>query len=314
MNKVGWMVMLVACSGDGTSQPSGTVSCGAGTVLDGTTCLAATLCGAGTHEENGVCVLDAGPTRYDLRTASTIRANGYSTVNLTLVDTNGDGTPSHERVVFTTDRASAGSLVSPAIVLGDRGGATSFLPCNSTDAGCVGPVRFTAALASAPAVPIAHVDAVLVAPPPVASITPCMVGGNVLHFESTSFGTLPTRTITTDGVFDVFGAAWRARVQVYAAPDAYTLELNTKQLDIPLLPTVYDDAQRIGVAAAYQPVFDTGHHPCGVISTFQIHSFTYDEALDDVTQITASFAAHCEFFPPDTQPTKTLTGCVHYSQ
>lgn len=296
------MLLFVACGGGSGAPDAGTGDSGP------------LPCGSGTHEEEGVCVLDPAPG-YEIRTATRIRADGFTRVDVTVVGTETDGSPSHEEIVFVRDRASAGTFVSPTIVLGDRGGATTFLPCNSSTAGCVGPARLSVALASAPTDLLAHVDVMLEPPPPVGSITPCMIGGNVLHYDAKDFGFTGVRTISTNGFFDVFGAAWRGRVQVVEGNDAFTFEVNTQKLDIPMFPSVYENAERIGYARAYQPVLDTGFsEPCEIVARFQLHSFTYDPMISDVTQITASFTQHCEPEPPQTEPTRTLTGCVHYSQ
>ena len=292
--RVSWTLVFVAGCGGGSGGPS----------VDAD----ALPCGAGTHEEGGSCVLDPA-AGYDIRTSPMIRADGFTRVDVTVVGTEADGSPSDERIVFRRDRTSAGTFVSPTAFLGDRGAATTFLPCNFNTPGCVGPARLSIALASAPTVPVAHVDVMLVAPDPVGSIAPCMIGGNVLHYEAQDFGFTGVRTISTNGVFDVFGAPWRGRVQVTEGNDAFSFEVNTQTLDIPLFASVFENGRPVGRAGPYEPVLDSGFYPAGAIGKFQVHAFTYDPAIGDVTQITASFVQQLE-----TDPTRKITGCVHYSQ
>jgi hypothetical protein len=297
------LVVLAACGG-GSNTPD---------AADAVDDAAGLQCGAGTHLENDTCVRD--PV-FDLRTTATIRADGFTPAVVTVTATNADGTPLHANVVFAVDRASAGYFKSPLTRMDDREGATTFVPCTSATLGCAGPVRFTVALASAPQTPLGHVDAILVAPAPVGSATPCLGGGNVFHYVAQNFGLTGTRTFTpADATFGDLGAPDRGRIQVSNQTEGYNIEANTMKLGIPLIRSVYEDAKGIGLAEPYDPTFAiqngmfSGVCSASLTQRFQIHEFVYDTTQNRVSKLTATFALGCTDIP-----TASLTGCVHFSQ
>jgi hypothetical protein len=302
-----WAIgLLASCNGGGGGGGS-SIECGAGTALANGVCLPTIqTCGGGTHEDNGACLPDAS---YEIRALPQLRADGYSASEVRVVGTNPDGTPSHELVIVTSSRADAGAFASPTFVLGDRGGAANFVPCNATTPGCVGPTTLSVELSSAPLTLLASVTVDLVAPPQIASLAPCTGMGNILYFDAQNFGMTGTVSITTDGVFDVFGGPDRARVQVVANSVGRSLEMNTQKLGIPLLTSVYENAQLIGYAEPGAATFELSDYVCSPVSAFQVHEFTYNASIQDVTLITATFEQHCS-----TDPTRRRTGCVHYSQ
>lgn len=267
-------------------------------------------CGASTHEQAGTCIADS---RFELRAPPAIRADGYSPVDMRAFGFDAAGLPASDRVIVTVDRVTAGQIASPVFALGDLGGATTFIPCNAADASnttCAGPAQLELALASAPQLPLATADVELVAPTPVGDVTPCLAGGNILHYDTVDYGTPPTLTISSNGVFDVFGSLARGVVHVFADDVGWSLTFDVSKLGIPMLPSIYEDAKQVGYADAGEPVYQlTGIGNCTPISRFQIHTFTYDADTQDVIAITATFEEHC-----DTDPTRTRTGCVHYTQ
>lgn len=185
---------------------SGGAECTSGTCLQVDAALpppeAALTCGAGTAEVNGICLPLAVPG-YEVRIAeSMIGANGRTKRKVVVFGTKPDGTPATDRVVLTLDRASAGRLQQAALNLGVGGASTVFVPCSGADADCLGPARLTVALASAPAVPLAHVDFELVAPTGVSSIAPCRDESSLFYIDGNSYLIKTTLVIDRGG----FGA------------------------------------------------------------------------------------------------------------
>jgi hypothetical protein len=311
---IAYVGMVAGCHGG----QAGTVECGAGTVLQGDTCVptGGPTCGAGTHVDNGMCLPDSS-SGFEVRASSMIRADGWSGTEVRVAQA--DGTPSHDEVVLASNPPGAGQFVSPSFVLDDVGGASNFIPCNSVTSGCVGAAELTVALASAPQTPLAHVDVQLVAPPAIGSATPCLAGGNILYFEGQNFYYDGPKTFSTDGVFDVSGSGPdRASVNMIANPSntSWRFLFTTHQIGIPLIASVYEQAQPPDVIAAPgDPGFTvsgTGFPVltnCDSINAFQIEEFQYVASSQTVTLLTASFTQTCVL-----QPGSTVTGCVHFSQ
>lgn len=301
------MLALAACE-----EPATSVLCGEGTLLEGTRCIVAPqpACAPGTHQVGGECVGDVSLT---LRSAPMIRADGWTTSELVVVATNADGTPARERVVIAAQPATAGVIVSPDLTLDDRGAVTSFVPCTSADAACTGDVHFSAALASDPQTPIAAADSTLMAPPAIGSVAQCAGTGNVAFFDAQNFYFTGTRTFTdATAAFNADGAANRARLTIVVPnAESYAFNVDTIHLDMPLIRSVYEHTKGIGYAAAGEPVFQlvAFNGGCEADASVQVHDFVYDASLDRVVSLTLSFTERCTF---DT--TRTLTGCVHFSQ
>jgi len=291
--KVGWAAALLlgGCGGPDAVPPPDA---------------AAFICADETHETNAVCVGDA---RFEVRAAPMVRADGYSRSSVFAFGIDDNGLPSHDVLSLSVDRSSSGTIVSPLIALGDLGAATSFIACNAVDAGCTGPALFSIALASTPQVPLAELPIELVAPPSIGSTAACLTGGNVLHFDAQNYGANSTLTISSNGVFDVSGAANRVGVHVVANNVGWSLELNTMKLEIPLIRSVFDNAKPIGYAVAGEATYELSDWPCEAVASFQVHEFVYDSNLADVTLITATFEEYC-----NGNPSRRRTGCVHYAQ
>jgi hypothetical protein len=306
------VVVVGACNGNGNGG-GGQIECGPGTVAQGMTCVATgTTCGTGMHELDGACVAD---TWFQIRALPIILADGRSATEVRAFGATADGSPSHDAIVVSVDRASAGAFVSPGFVLDDLGGATNFIPCTSATTGCEGPAQFALALASVPQTPLATVDVQLAGPSPVGSTAPCLAGGNILYFDGQDFDYNGPVTFSTDGHFNVSGADDRVNLgMVSDTGAAWTLELNTHALGIPMIASVYDGAVSYGIAKPGQPGFDLiGNGPvptgCTTIGDFQIEEFVHVANPDTVTLLTATFVARC-----GDDPTRRLDGCVHYAQ
>jgi hypothetical protein len=153
------------------------------------------VCGAGTHEVDGICVpesvnvdarpptADASRERYDIRVAvSSIPADGHSKIPVLVIGTAADGSPALDQVVLNTTRAGAGTFSPPAVTLTPVGATVYFTPCSSTTAGCsarwadAGARRAADRRGGSP-------DVELVARPAWGSPAPCLVGGNVLFMD-----------------------------------------------------------------------------------------------------------------------------------
>jgi hypothetical protein len=304
----------VACHHTASPPP---ITCGSGTVQQGGRCvaMAGLACGTGTHDNaQGACVPDAG--RFLIRAPSTIRADGWSATEVRVVGTAPDGTPDVEPVQLLVDRATAGAFASPSFTLDELGGASNFVPCNSNDAACLGPARLDLVRASAPQTAVATVDVTLVAPPQIASSTPCLAGGNILYFDGASFYYDGTQTFTTatGATFDVFGGSNRAVVQLVQGNAAWSITMQSAQLGIPLLASTYQNAIEADIAKPGQPQFTmTATNPpiatnCNVASEFEVEAFSYDPSRNAIDALTATFHQWCT-----SDTTKQITGCVHYS-
>jgi hypothetical protein len=270
-------------------------------------------CGAGTHDDSGTCVPD-GPTAYQIRASSTIAADGHSRNEIRVFGTNADGTPSHDQVVLSMDRPGAGEYVSPTFVLDDLGGETQFIPCNSTIAGCTGPLSLTLALASAPTTPVARVGVMLVSPTDVGSIEHCMGTANVMYLDGDDYIFNGELTVVNAG-WGSIGGTERAVIQITPTDPIqgsnWSLDFETLFLQIPMAASVYTDAMRATSATLGHPGLDVNGagRGCGSITgRFQIHEYT-PGTNTDVSSLTASFEQVC-----DNEEPKLLSGCVHYQQ
>lgn len=307
------VVGMLGCGGPDLLVNATALECGAGTVEQNGVCEPVVItCGAGTHEHDGACVRD--PSIQIL--ASNIRADGWTRPLIRVLATGPDGLPAHERVILTSDRASAGTIVSPVFALEDRGGGSTFVPCNAqTDANCLGDVRISVAREAAPQSPIAQVDLTVEAPPPIGSTAPCLGGGNVFHVDGSDYWVNGPTTYSTGATFDVFGANDRARMQLVLGNTSWIWEMNTRRIGIPLLLSVYENAKGIGETPAGEPTMflSASGTPtagaCAARHSFQVHEFEYSAATDQITLLTATFTSTCDSFP-----TRTLSGCVHFTQ
>ena len=308
-----WWVALVAGCGGCAPAPT-VIACGANTMAAGDTCtpIAGPTCGTGTHEMSGACVADTGTPAFEVRVEPTIRADGFTNVAVRVFGTNGDGSPNRDPVVLSIDRATAGAIVSPAIILDELGGASNFVPCNGFTSSCIGPAKISVALASAPTVLLAHADIELAAPPAIGDPSPCAGSENILYFDGNYIFSGPT-TFSTGASFSASGADDRGMVQMGIGNVNWEVGFDTHQLGIPLLPTVFEHAVDSPLARAGQPGFwfqgSTAGPACTPDSSFQILAFDHIANPDEITLLTATFAITCT-----NAPTKRLTGCVHYTQ
>lgn len=304
-------VCLIGCT-----QAAPSIECGEGTVLESGVCVRAGLmCGTGTHEDAGMCVADGG-IRFELRTEPSLRADGHSSTEVRVFGIAPDGSPSHDRVVLGTDRTGSGVFISPIVVLDELGASSQFLPCNSVTAGCVGPVRLTVALASAPTATLAGLDVTLEAPTPIGDPAPCLTGGDVLHLEGHDFMFDGARTLVApDATFHGMGGAIAASLGAGTTSEAWQVAFSTDKLDVNLVPSVYLDGFVAGTpGGAGHPTFQLDgpfSSPCTMrVDNFQIHELAFDPTNlhgYNLEKLTATFTQQCVF-----EPARTLSGCVHF--
>ncbi|HVU51483.1 MAG TPA: hypothetical protein VHL80_12395 [Polyangia bacterium] len=296
------------------------LSCGPGTHLVGDQCLGvvtpdagpAPTCGTGTHLDGGVCTPD-GPTLYEVRIAvSSLPADGFSKIPVLAIGRKADGTPATDAVVFSTDRAGAGTFDSPQVTLGPLGAQTYFQPCSSAVAGCTGALKITLALASAPATIVASADVTLTAPAGVGSDAPCLTGGNVIFYDGTDYIFDGTETITL-GTWSASGSASDVTIHVTPASQQqglwWDLEFSTRNLAQQLAAQVYTNAERAPFASPGHPGLEISGdgRGCNTLSgSFQVEDIQWSDTT--LKSFTATFEQHCE------EGANALRGCVHFQQ
>ncbi len=315
---VGVPFLAIGC----TDEAATPVECGPGTMLtvDGS-CVpdddAPRLsCGAGTRQEGLECVVDD-QRRFELRIRSRdISADRLRPVPILALGTNADGTLVSEPAILSIDRPGAGAFPRPRIQLGEMGALTHYRPCSGTEAGCVGPVRFSMALLSDPGTPVATLDANLVDLPAGSNAAACGTADNVMFFDG--------EDQIYAGTLAVFDAGWGVdgkldSVKIRVEPDQlsqgrwWDLEFTTGDSEQPLAPGVYEDARR--------PTPGNGNGngngnrrpglevrgldrrcPGNLSGRFEVHAY---EMVDDrVTSALVSFEQRCAGAARD------LRGCV----
>jgi hypothetical protein len=274
----------------------------------GNLCVAlASVCGAGTHEDNGTCVPDV--PRFVIRASREIEANGQP-ADVLVLGRNPDGSPSTESIVLNTNRAGSGTFPQPSFALAETGTRTTFVPCSASIPGCLGPLELTVAAAAAPTSVLATFAVELVDTPRIGTIAPCLVGGNVLHLESKNL-IYPGALTVTDGSFTLDGAAQRGAVVVVPTDPVqgtrYSLDFSTVQLGQPIAVGVYRDAQQTyGGELGHAGINVGGAGPYGVChggltGEFEVHAF--EVVAGKVDRMTISFRQWCGI--------REVRGCIH---
>lgn len=313
-----WLYVLVLVGCTSSKPGSSGETCGAGTHDDSGACVpdgSGIVCGAGTHVDNGMCAPDVIPPGggYQLRAVTNeIPADGHSKFPVLAIGTNVDGTPATDQVVLNTDRAGAGMFMPAAPTLGPLGTTSYFVPCNATTPGCTGPVKLTLALASAPSVVVAEIDAELVAPTGVYTDAPCLGGGNAMFFDGNDYIYNGMLTVT-QGTFTASGTS-ENHLSFNVTPSGqdqgmwWYLDFDSSMLGIPLDVGVYDMAERYPFESPDHPgiSIDGDGRGCNTITgRFEVHD-TARDGSGNVTSATVSFEQHCEGGQP------VLDGCIHY--
>lgn len=309
-------IAVAACGTDPdpTEEPGDPITCGEGTELRDGMCVAVGVltCGTGTHEEGGACVTDRG-TRYELRIFSPeIAADGHSKTPVLVIGTKNDGEPATDQVVLNIDRPGAGRFLEPSPTVGPLGTMAHFEPCNATVPGCVGPLKLTLALASAPASVIARVDVTLVEPDGVATTAPCMVAPKTMYFDGNDYIYHGMLTVT-EAVWSASGTTKHLAVDVTPMVQGqglwWDLIFHSQQLGSDLVPGVYEMAQRAPFASPGHPGLEvTGDgRGCNTLTgRFEVHDFELDAT--GVKRALVSFEQHCE------GGAAMVSGCVRFER
>lgn len=313
------LAMVGACS-----APTDAVTCGAGTLLEEDECVAPVpmppMCAAGAHAMGDQCVFDA-HNRYEIRVAPKLAANGTQRSRVLVVGTQPDGSPATEALVLNIDRSGAGVYTHPVVTPGSLGAATYFTACEQTVPGCLGPLRLTAALATAPTTVIASTQVELVPPIEVNPAKRCLTGGNILYLKGND--SIFTGETTITGATWTFGAAYSQMVNVTVAPAGATgswrLLFHTMAYTAYMSPNPFEDAR---LAWDFSPWFQDAdvYHPsmnirgfgneCSSITgRFDVVTYDVDGSTNTVRTVTLAFEQFC-----NGSTTASVSGCLHYTQ
>ncbi len=307
-----------------TADASPSVSCGSGTVLVAGKCMPRPVdagpvisCGPGTRLLGDTCVPipdGGGAAAFIVRVnATTLGADGYTTIPVTIVGTNADGSPSTASLVVGTSRPGAGTLSPAAVTLAATGATVYFTACDAASSTtCTGPMHITVALASAPTTVVAESQELdLVTQTGVGSDAPCLIGGNVLYLDGDQGSLNPGIMTITQGTWS--GSASSSHVEIQMTPtgtttgSGWTLDFDTSQLPNPTMMTqVYTMVMRWPFVGAGHPGLDiTGHNEgCNTeTGSFQVEKLV--SSGGSLTSFTATFEHHCD------GDTAALRGCVH---
>lgn len=313
---VGLALALAGCTDETTP-----IECGPGTTLnlDGTTCVPENnaprlACGAGTRQVGLECVVD-NQRRFELRMRTRdISADRLQPVSILALGTNADGSPVNEPAVLSIDRIGAGAFLRPRILLGEMGALTHYRPCSSTEPGCVGPIRFSMALASDPDTVVATLDVNLVDLVGGSSAGACLTADNVMFFDG--------EDDVFSGTLAVVDAGWGVdgkndRLKLRVEPNQmsqgrwWELEFSTERLEQAMTPGVYENARRPGNGNGnMRPGLEVKglDRRCNgeLGGSFEVHSY---EVVDDVvTSALISFEQRCA------GAARSLRGCIRIGQ
>jgi hypothetical protein len=330
------LVVVVLCAGCGSDSTD--LECGPGTIEIEDLCTpegegSGSTCGPGTHEEDGVCVADGeelacGPgttardgecvptaTWFEMRTTvAEIAADGISKIPILLIGEGADGQPATDLVVLAVDRPNAGQFLQSSIELSPTGTIAYYRPCNAFDNPmCAGPVELQMFVAGDLERPVATLELELVGGASVYSPASCLVGGNAMFFDGNGYiweGTLSV----TEGAWTLQSATDKF-VSIRLEPAGqengswWWFEFSALRMDVPLMPGIYEMAERYPFESAQRPGMDvTGDgRGCNTIQgRFQVHEYARSGA--SIESLTVSFEQHCDGLG------NVLYGCVHLEQ
>lgn len=302
MAKVAWAMALhvVACggSGDDNAQPCPGPACDAG-AADG---------GADAFISKQGYFLLANPK---------LAADSMVRNRVIVLGTAADGMPTADEVVLSFDRPDTGTYTNPVVTLGPLGATSFFLPCDFSTPGCAGPLTLTAALASAPSVPIASRAVELVDPLEVNPARQCLGGGSVLYLKGND-QIFNGETMITDATFTFeqdFGEYLIMDVAPPAANGSWKLAFDLRGFgSVSLYPDVFENAVKsIAVVLSSQydrPALDVsgfGNSCDSLAGRFEVVDYVRDGT--GVLTATIAFDQVCEG-----STTTSLSGCVHYQR
>jgi hypothetical protein len=253
--------------------------------------------------------------RYEIVLASdSVPADGLSKVPYFAVGIAPDGGPATEALVLNVSPSFAATVTPAVFTLGREGSTGVYVACNALSSpACVGQVELTLALASDPTTPVARTTVDQVQPTGVGTASPCLVGGNILHFDGDSgdyvFSGLQT---VTSGSWSADGSASWAEIRLTPSDSSqglwWTVDLVAADDQASLVTAIYEDGQRYPFQAPGHPGFDVSGdgRGCNTVSgRFQVEEYVFENGSPK--SLTATFEHHC-----DGQPL-ALRGCVHWS-
>jgi hypothetical protein len=240
-------------------------------------------------------------------------ANAITPNAIRVIGWDAQGAPALDPIVLGTSRPGSGHFTAQRLTLGLGGAQTAFVACDKSATGCLGPLTLEVALASAPAVPIAHVDVTLVDPALVDPAMQCRGGGNRLYVKGddqiyTGEETLgPTATWTSNSFSDA------ATIDVAMGTDSFDLQFNTSRVQSvsmftgPYLDATLAQNALIGEQPVGFPAMNISRNgtTCSTITgQFQVLDIADTDEPSFTTTIV--FEQHCEG-----SATTALRGCVH---
>lgn len=284
------LVLLAACSGGGDNPVSGD---------------------AGDVDAEAV---PAAP--YRIMAPLKIAASSSIRNRVLVIGTQPDGTPAHDELVLGFDRPGAGTFSAPVVTLGNLGATSFFSACELATPGCVGAVKLTAALASAPMLPVAELAVDIVDPIEASPARPCLGGGNVLYLHGddqifTGEDTITNATWTFDLAYPEL---LKVRVMPVGAAGTWTLAFDARAVGNYHIPDAYENAQIHGTFSSdlerdrpAMHVFGFGKQCSSVVGRYDV--VDYDAVNNSARKVTIAFEQYC-----NGSTTNKLTGCIHYEQ
>jgi len=232
-----------------------------------------------------------------------------------VIGTQPDGTPATDAMVVNIDRPGAGSYTRPSVTLGPLGATTYFSACDGSVPGCLGPVKLTAALASAPTQPVASVDIDIVPPIDVNPAAKCLAGGNILYLKGNDaiFSGETTYTTATWTFDDQYQEYLIVNVLPQAATTPFKLTFDTRSYAPIMIPDAYEDATKsytttAGLVRDHPAIDISAAASCSSVSG-RFDVVEYSVSNSGVVVATYAFEQHC-----NGSTTTGVTGCFHYHQ
>ena len=234
---------------------------------------------------------------------------------------NDAGNATNEEVFLFLSAPAIGFLSPVATILPTGGQMIDFNPCNSLlTPDCLGSFRVHMSLLSNPNEVVVSSELInLFRPDDVASVAPCLVGGNILYLNGDADDWIhPWEDTITDADFSayVYNPVWQYKpldtvdIRVDPVDDQqglnWFLRFSTQALFRLIEVGVYDDVQNYPSEEAGHPgldIFGDARACSDVCGKFQVHEIEAEGRV--VKKFTASFEQYCEC------RTNKLQGCVH---
>jgi hypothetical protein len=297
------IVLLAACSSPSSNPPPAIDAANADGAVD--VAVDADIDGA----------IDAGPTSsapYRIMAPPKIAANSGVRNRVIVVGTQPNGTPALHDMVLSFDRPGAGTYSRSLVTLDHIGASSYFSACDSTTPGCLGPVTLTAALASAPTVPVASVAVEIVDPIDVNPAKPCLGGGDVLYLKGSDpiFNGETTITNATWTFDRAYPEILTVRVTPPGMTDSWSLSFDVRYYAPFHIPDVYENVQKAVVGAELErdrPAMNVkgfGNECTTITGRYEV--IAYNVTSSGADTFTIAFEQQCN------NSNTILVGCVHH--